>query len=115
MTARALADAARLLARSAALSGNLLGAASMIVWAAGFPALEGLLETWDPFALVVGRFAMALVPLVPLMLWLEGVPRGMPWGRAFLYGGIGLAGGSVTLILAQAATDPVTVAVISSS
>jgi drug/metabolite transporter (DMT)-like permease len=97
-----------------AVQGNVLAAASMVVWAAGFPALDALLATWDPVALVAGRFAMALLLLVPLMLWLEGVPRGMPWGRAFAFGGVGLAGGSITLILAQAATDPVTVAVIAS-
>lgn len=96
------------------VQGNLLAAASMMVWAAGFPALDALLLTWDPLALVAGRFAMALLLLVPLMLWLEGVPRGMAWGRAFAFGGIGLAGGSIALILAQAATDPVTVAVIAS-
>ncbi len=93
MTAEPLAAPAARAPVPGAAVGNLLGAASMLVWAAGFPALEALIPTWDPVALVAGRFAMALLLLVPLMLWLEGPPRAMPWGRAFLYGGVGLAGG----------------------
>ncbi|NAZ36761.1 DMT family transporter [Rubellimicrobium sp. CFH 75288] len=101
-------------AGDAVLSGNLLAVGSMLVWAVGFPAVEALLDRWDPLALVAGRFVMALLLLGPLLLLLEGVPRAMPWGRAALFGAVGLAGGSVLLILAQRATDPVTVAVIAS-
>lgn len=118
MTARPLpsGDSAALVrpSRDGLLAGNLLAAASMVVWAAGFPAAEGLLATWHPFALVPARFAMALLLLLPVWLALEGWPRDLPWGRCLLVGGIGIGGAAVALIFAQAVTDPVTVAVIAS-
>ena len=97
---------------SARLRGNLAAVASTVVWSAGFPAAEGLLDTWHPIPLVPARLAMALLLLVPLLLVTEGVPRGMLWGRALWVGGTGLGGAAILLILAQVATDPVTVAVI---
>ncbi|WP_176556098.1 DMT family transporter [Rubellimicrobium rubrum] len=100
-------------AASDRLSGNLLAAAAMAIWAAGFPAADGLLDTWEPLAVVVGRFVMALLLLVPLWLLLEGRPRGVAWGSGLWVGALGFGGGAVLIILAQAATDPVTVAVIS--
>jgi len=96
------------------LAGNLLAAASMVIWAAGFPAAEGLLDTWHPFALVPARFAMALLLLLPVWIALEGWPRGLPWGRCLRVGGLGIGGAAVALIFAQKVTDPVTVAVIAS-
>lgn len=87
----------------------------MVVWAAGFPAAEVLIATWDPVAAVAGRFVMALLLLVPLWLALEGVPRGLPWGRGLLAGAVGIGGGALSLLFAQAATDPVTVAVFASA
>jgi drug/metabolite transporter (DMT)-like permease len=116
MTARPLpaTDAQALPMRKGLLAGNLLAAASMAVWAAGFPAAEGLLDTWHPFALVPARFAMALLLLLPIWIALEGWPRGLPWGRCLWIGGLGLGGAAVALIFAQSVTDPVTVAVIAS-
>lgn len=110
MTARP-ADAPPL-AASERLRGNLAAVASTGLWAAGFPAAEALLETWHPIPLVPARLAMALLLLLPLLLLTQGVPRGLPWGRAVVVGGAGLGGAAILLILAQAATDPVTVAVI---
>ncbi len=101
--------------RSPRLIGNLAAAGSMTVWAAGFPAADALLDTWDPFAVVVGRFVMAMALLGPFWLLLEGIPRNVPWLRGLAAGGIGIGGGAVMLILAQAATDPVTVAVFASA
>ncbi|WP_210528931.1 DMT family transporter [Rubellimicrobium arenae] len=98
----------------ARLPGNLLAMGSMVVWAAGFPAAEGLLSDWEPLALVPARLAMGLLLLLPVWLALEGWPRGVPWGRCFLIGTIGIGGAAVAAIFAQAATDPVTVAVIAS-
>ena len=43
--------------RSSALSGNGLAVASMLTWAAGFPAAEVLLQSWPPVALLVARLA----------------------------------------------------------
>ena len=103
------------LAPSVRLGGNLAAVASTAIWAAGFPAAEGLLNTWHPIPLVPARQAMALLLLLPFLLLTQGWPRAFPWGRALLIGGLGLGGAAILLILAQAATDPVTVAVIACS
>ncbi|TNC74923.1 DMT family transporter [Rubellimicrobium roseum] len=97
------------------LGGNLLAAGSTLVWAAGFPAAEGLLATWDPVAAAAGRFAMGLLLLVPLWLLTEGVPKGFRWAPGLILGAVGFGGAAVTLIWALAVTDPVTVAVIASA
>lgn len=97
------------------LAGNLAAVASTLVWSAGFPAAEGLLDTWAPIPLVPARLAMALLVLLPLLLLTQGLPRAFPWGRALFVGGAGLGGAAILLILAQVATDPVTVAVIACS
>ncbi len=99
------------------LPGNLLAAGSMAIWAAGFPAAEILLATWDPLLIVPARFLFALLLLLPLWVALEGPPRGLRRGEVASglgAGALGIGGGAVTLILAQAVTDPVTVAVIAS-
>jgi drug/metabolite transporter (DMT)-like permease len=103
------------LAPAGRLGGNLAAVGSTAVWAAGFPAAEGLLDTWHPIPLVPARLAMALLVLVPLLLLTQGWPRAFPWGRALLIGGAGLGAAAILLILAQVATDPVTVAVIACS
>lgn len=95
--------------------GNMAALASTVIWAAGFPAAEGLLDTWSPIPLVAARLLSALLLLWPLLLILQGMPRGLPWLRALGIGGLGLGGGAVLLITAQAVTDPVTVAVIACS
>lgn len=98
--------------RPAALTGNLMGVASMVVWALGFPAAEMLIGRWPALSIVTGRYAMAIALLIPLMLVWQGIPRGMPWLKALVIGGIGFGGGATLLLVAQAATDPVTAAVI---
>ncbi|MCX7302497.1 MAG: DMT family transporter [Rhodobacterales bacterium] len=103
--------------RSQALAGNLLGIGSMIVWAAGFPAAEALLETWDPLALVTGRFAIGLLTLLPIWLWLDGgaALRQAKWLRGMGIGGIAFGGGAWLILISQWLTDPVTVAIIAAS
>jgi drug/metabolite transporter (DMT)-like permease len=99
------------------LSGNLLAIASMVVWAAGFPAAEVLLDTWDPLALVTGRFAMGLLALLPIWLWLDGPDalRRANWRRGIVIGGIGFGGGAWLILVGQWLTDPVTIAIIAAS
>ncbi len=103
--------------KSHLLTGNLLGAASMMAWAAGFPAAEVLLDTWDPLAMVLGRFVMAMALLLPLWIIVEGTGpiRTARWGRGLLIGGIGFGGGAWTILMSQWFTDPVTVAIISAA
>lgn len=98
------------------LTGNILGAVSMMVWAAGFPAADLIMQSWDPVTAVTGRVTFATLPLV--LLWLILEPQGwrLPgWSRAIWVGGIGFGGGAITIILAQWYTDPVTVAIIAAS
>lgn len=100
-----------------AVMGNFYGMISMMVWAAGFPAAEVLLDTWDPLALVAGRFCMALAVLLPLWIFLDGpaaVIRAR-WGWGLLSGAIAFGGGAWLMIVAQSLTDPVTVAIIAAS
>jgi drug/metabolite transporter (DMT)-like permease len=102
-------------APAARAGGNLFAAASTLIWAAGFPAAEALLATWDPVPAVASRFALALGFLLPLWVALEGWPRAFPWGTGLWVGALGFGGAAVTIIFAQAVTDPVTVAVIASA
>lgn len=99
--------------RSSALSGNGLGVASMLAWAAGFPAAEVLLQSWPPVALLAARLSLAVLVMVPLWLLMDGPTRvwNARWGHAMRVG-CGLGVGMFLLILAQKLTDPVTVAII---
>jgi len=54
--------------KATALSGNGLAVASMLTWAAGFPAAEILLQTWPPIALFSARMALAVCVLFPIWL-----------------------------------------------
>lgn len=102
--------------RGSALSGNGLAVASMLTWAAGFPAAEILLQTWPPVALLAVRLALAVAVMVPIWVLMDGPRRVLSarWGHAMVVGGIGLGSGMFLLILAQKLTDPVTVAIIAS-
>jgi drug/metabolite transporter (DMT)-like permease len=90
---------------------------SMVVWAAGFPAAEALLDTWDPLALVTGRFCMALAVLVPVWVAVDGwrAVINARWGWGLVSGAIAFGGGAWLMLVAQSLTDPVTVAIIAAS
>lgn len=103
--------------RSRAVTGNVYCIISMVVWAAGFPAAEVLLDNWDPLALVTARFTMALAVLVPVWIAVDGWRRVVraQWGWGLLSGAIGFGGGAWLMLVAQSLTDPVTVAIIAAS
>lgn len=103
-------------ARSSYAIGNALGVASMVTWAAGFPAAELLLDSWPPLALIAVRFTLAIALLLPVWLILEGPRRvfGARWGYGSLLGGLGFGTAATLLLVAQSLTDPVTVALIAS-
>jgi drug/metabolite transporter (DMT)-like permease len=94
--------------------GNGFAFTSTLVWAAGFPAAEVLLATWDPLALITARFLLAVLMLFPIWLWVVGPRRVMAarWGRGTFLGGLGFGGGAWLLLVAQNLTDPVTVTII---
>ncbi len=102
--------------QNSAFSGNSLAIASMLIWAAGFPAAELLLQSWPPVALLTARLALAIVFMVPIWVLIDGPARVLRarWGHAMLVGGFGLGTGMFLIIVAQKLTDPVTVAIIAS-
>jgi drug/metabolite transporter (DMT)-like permease len=99
------------------VSGNLFAVISMLAWAAGFPAAEVLLQTWDPLAMVLGRFIFAMFLIIPLWLVTGGHrgARNLAWGRGLWAGALGFGGGAWAILMSQWFTDPVTVAIIAAS
>ncbi len=102
--------------RQARFTGNTLAVASMLTWAAGFPAAEVLLQSWPPISLFAVRIALAVLVMVPIWLILDGPARvlGARWGHAFFVGGLGIGAGMFLILVAQKLTDPVTVVIIAS-
>ncbi|MBO9450454.1 DMT family transporter [Tropicibacter sp. R16_0] len=94
----------------------MLGMAAMMTWAAGFPAAEVLLQNWPSLTIITARLIMALSVLFPLWLLFEGPSKilNANWPRALMIGGFGFGLGTYLLLLAQAFTDPVTVALVAS-
>jgi drug/metabolite transporter (DMT)-like permease len=101
----------------ASTSGNAFAVISMVAWAVGFPAAEVLLDTWDPLAMVLGRFLMAMLLIIPLWILSGGLAAvaTIPWRRGLFVGGIGFGGGAWAILMSQWFTDPVTVAIIAAS
>ena len=98
------------------LTGNALGVGSMILWAAAFPAVEYLLDTWSTLALISVRMVLAVGFLLVLWAIVEG-PHALlraRWGKGMVIGGIGFGLSMWLLIVAQKMTDPVTVAIFAS-
>lgn len=103
--------------RGRVLTGNGFAVGSMILWAAGFPAAEILLEDWHPISLMMMRLIMALSVLLPLWVLIDGrntVVRAR-WRRGIWIGMVGFGTGTNLLLFAQWFTDPVTVALIATT
>jgi len=99
-------------ARAKTAHGNALAVGSMLLWAAGFPAAEVLLQTYDPLALITMRLGMAMLVLVPIWALVDGRAAliNARWRRGLWVGAFGFGIGTYALLLAQWFTDPVTVA-----
>lgn len=91
--------------------------ASMLVWAAGLPAADWVIGRLPPLQLTAARLWLACALLLPLWLAVEGraALARVAWRRAALVGSVGFVGGAVCLVMAQARTDAVTVAIISAT
>lgn len=100
-----------------ALAANLICLASMLVWAAGLPAAELVIDLIPPLELTALRTALAAAVLLPVWWAVEGAApiRRARWGRGIVVGGVCIGLGAVLLVIAQARTDPVTVAVITAT
>ena len=97
-----------------ALKGNLLCFASMALFAAGFPAVEILLDTWGVLALITARMIMGSLILM-LVWWLAentGKVTNAHWRSGIFVGALGFGVGATLLLLGQAMSDPVTTAIV---
>ncbi|MBI1172136.1 EamA family transporter [bacterium] len=95
---------------------HLICMLSMVIWAAGLPANSVLLPILPPMALSALRLALAAAALIPFWLWREGgqMLRDANWRLGAGVGSL-IGAGSLLIILGQARTDAVTVAVISAA
>lgn len=99
------------------VTANLICMASMVVWAAGLPAANLLIPHVPALPLAAMRTGLAAAVLLPVWWAVEGatVMRAAAWGRGVVVGGICLGLAAILLIVAQAATDAATVAVIAAT
>lgn len=104
-------------APSAALYGNVMCTLSMVTWAMSFPLAELLLQSWHPMFLGTVRASLAVAIMIPIWLLIEG-PRAagrLPWWRGLKVGAFGFGIATVSMLIAQKMTDPVTVALIAAA
>ncbi len=99
------------------LAANLICLGSMLVWAAGLPAAELLIGPVPPLPLTAMRCTTAAIVLMAFWAAVEGLGpiRRANWLRALWVGGVCIGVGAVLLVVAQARTDPVTVAVVTAT
>lgn len=97
-----------------AFSANVVCMLSMLVWAAALPAADLLIGPIPPLPLTAARMTLAAAVLLPVWVLVEGtqVLRGAGWGRGILIGGGAIGLGATMLVMGQARTSAVTVAVI---
>lgn len=97
-----------------ALKGNILCFISMALFAAGFPAVEFLLDSWGVLALITAR--MTLGGLILMIAWrlAEGAKAvaSAHWRSGVMAGALGFGVGATLLLLGQAMSDPVTTAIV---
>lgn len=81
-------------------------------FALGFPAAEGLLQTWGIVSVIAVRNGLAMLLLIALLLWAQGRVAlvSLPWLKGFWVGAIGFGIGSLLLVLTQYLTNAVTAA-----
>lgn len=99
------------------MTANLLGMASMLIWATGFPTVDHLLPIYGALPLTALRMGSATLLLLPLWFLLDGRAALMaaPWRRGLMIGAVGFGLGAFLIVLAQQMTDAVTVAIIAST
>lgn len=95
---------------------HLACAASMLVWAAGLPAADRLIPHVPALGLTAARMTIAALALLPLWWLIDGrrAVLGAAWGIGLLIGAINSIG-AFGLILGQARSDAVTVAIVSAA
>ena len=95
---------------------HLACAASMLVWAAGLPAADMLIPHMPALTLTAARMGLAALALLPLWWLIDGsrAVLGAAWGTGLLIGAV-TSLGAFCLILGQARSDAVTVAIVSAA
>lgn len=103
-------------AQNSRMTANLIGMASMLIWATGFPAVDRLLPVFGPLPLTALRMVLAILLLLPLWFLLDGgrALARAPWWRGMAIGAVGFGLGAFLIVFAQQRTDAVTVAIIAS-
>ena len=99
--------------QSQKLLGNLGCFFAMLMWSFTFPASEVLLETWGVMALIVIRTMLAVMTLMAIWVWIDGLAKVLsaPWVRGITVGGVGFGIGAVLLLVGQKMSDPVAPAI----
>lgn len=99
------------------LVANLICMASMMAWAIGLPAAQSLIADVPPLPLTGARMMLAGLALIPIWAMIEGAAalRGAGWMKGILVGGGTIGIGAWLLVMGQARTNEVTVAVISAT
>lgn len=90
--------------------------ASMLIWAAALPAADFLIPNVPPLPLTAARMALAGLSLLPFWWLMEGAGalRRAAWLRGIVIGAM-IAAGAFFLVVGQAMTDAVTVAIVAAS
>jgi len=98
------------------LAPNLICMASMLIWAAALPAADVLIPNVPPLPLTAARMALAGLFLLPIWWMIEGTGtlRSAAWVKGTLIGAL-IATGAFCLVLGQAMTDAVTVAIVAAT
>jgi drug/metabolite transporter (DMT)-like permease len=99
-----------------ALAGHGAILLTAVLWGSLIPLLGILLSHFDAYALSAFRYGIATLLLAPaLLLGGGGWLRGLPIGKVFLLGFLGIAGFTTCYTLGVALSDPGTAIVISAA
>lgn len=100
----------------APLAANLICMASMLIWAAALPAADVLIPNVPPLPLTAARMALAGLFLLPIWWMIEGTGAvcRAAWGRGIMIGAM-ISAGAFCLVVGQAMTDAVTVAIVAAT
>ncbi|MEO6298096.1 MAG: EamA family transporter, partial [Paracoccaceae bacterium] len=98
------------------LAANLICMASMLVWSAGLPAANIIIPLLPPLSFSAARMTLGALAVLPIWLLVEGtgVLRHADWFKGLFVGGL-IGIGALCIIIGQALTGPMTVAIISAT
>ena len=94
--------------------GNAVAFVSMMLWATQFPAMEHVMQSWQPLLMAPFRLGASAICLLFLLALTGGAHhiRNVPWRDVWIVGGIALTASTVFFVWGQKYTHPVTAAII---